>query len=39
MRNGRQKTIDFLLKNQACMDAPFEARFAKADERLSLSER
>jgi hypothetical protein len=34
-----EKTIDFLLKNQARMDARFEARFAKADERLGRLER
>jgi hypothetical protein len=34
-----EKTIDFLLKNQARMDARFEAKFAKADERLSRLER
>jgi hypothetical protein len=33
------KTIDFLLKNQARMDARFEERFAKADERMSRLER
>lgn len=34
-----EKTIDFLLKNQARMDARFEAKFAKADERLTRLER
>ena len=33
-----EKTIDFLLKNQARMDARFEAKFAKADERLTRLE-
>ena len=34
-----EKTIEFLLKNQARMDARFEAKFAKADQRLSRLER
>jgi hypothetical protein len=34
-----EKTIDFLLKNQARMDARFEAKFAKADQRLTRLEK
>lgn len=34
-----EKTIDFLLKNQARMDARFEAKFTKADQRLTRLER
>ncbi len=34
-----EKTIDFLVKNQARMDARFEAKFAKADARLTRLER
>ena len=30
-----EETIDFLLKNQGRMDARFEAKFAKADERMA----
>jgi len=34
-----EKTIDFLMKNQARMDARFEAKFGRADERLTRLER
>jgi len=33
-----EKTIDFLLKNQARMDARFEAVFNRADQRLNRME-
>ena len=34
-----EKTVEFLLKNQARTDARFEAKFAKADERLTRLEK
>jgi len=33
------RTIEFLLKNQAQMDARFDAKFAKADQRFAQAER
>ncbi|MGO8787037.1 MAG: hypothetical protein ACLQVL_06600 [Terriglobia bacterium] len=33
------RTIEFLLKNQARMDARFDAKFAKADERFAQAEK
>ena len=34
-----ERTIEFLLKNQARMDARFDAKFAKADERFAQAEK
>jgi len=34
-----ERTIDFLLKNQARMDARMDAKFAKVDKRLDRLER
>jgi chromosome segregation ATPase len=33
------RTIEFLLKNQARMDARFDAKFAKADQRFAQAEK
>jgi len=34
-----ERTIEFLLKNQARMDARFDAKFAKADQRFAQAEK
>ncbi len=34
-----ERTIEFMLKNQARMDARFDARFAKADQRFAQAEK
>ena len=34
-----ERTIELLLKNQARMDARFDARFAKADQRFAQAEK
>jgi predicted nucleic acid-binding Zn-ribbon protein len=34
-----ERTIEFLLKNQASMDARFDARFERADKRLERLEK
>ena len=34
-----ERTIEFLLKNQARMDARFDVRFAKADQRFAQAEK
>jgi uncharacterized coiled-coil protein SlyX len=34
-----ERTIEFLLKNQARMDARFDAKFARADQRFAQAEK
>jgi len=34
-----ERTIEFILKNQARMDARFDAKFAKADQRFAQAEK